>query len=259
MNDKPKGILFDMINCSGCRRCIAACMEGHGFEGDPDEVDDLSATAYTSMVVEDDYPLRNMCRHCLSPSCVSVCPVGALIKQDLGPVTWDADRCLGCRYCMVACPFNVPRYEWHSRTPKVQKCDMCFARIAEGKLPLCAEACPNEATVFGDRDELLALARERIRENPDEYHDHIYGATEIGGTSVMFLTPAPVERLGYHERLGTTPLPQRTMTVLKHVPGVLVCGGTAIMALWWITKRRNEVAAVEHGLQPRFGGGNGTT
>jgi formate dehydrogenase iron-sulfur subunit len=245
MSEKPRGLLFDMVRCAGCRGCVAACKEVHGFPGKAKETTELSATAYTAMRDVGESHVRDMCRHCVKPSCASVCPVAALQKTELGPVVYDASKCIGCRYCMVACPFNVPRYEWDKPVPAVRKCDMCIDRMKEGKLPACAEACRYEATVAGTREELLTLAHERIKESPDEYFDHVYGETELGGTSVLFLAPKPTPELGFRDTLGTAPLPDLTWSVLSKLPGVVTCGGAALMALWWITKRRDEVMAIE--------------
>ena len=242
---KPKGMLFDMVRCAGCRKCVQACLDCHGFQHDADDVQELSATAFTSMVEKEDGAVRNMCRHCIDPACASVCPVGALIKTDEGPVVYDEDKCIGCRYCMVACPFSIPRYEWDERVPAVQKCDMCIDRIREGGVPACAEACDYEATLFGTREELLCEARTRIADDPDEYHDHVYGEVEIGGTSVLFLAPNPGEDFGYKPILGTAPLPSLTMQQLNRVPPIVVGGSAALMAIWWITSRRDEVRAAE--------------
>ncbi|MHC4222720.1 MAG: 4Fe-4S dicluster domain-containing protein [Planctomycetota bacterium] len=253
MSKKARAILFDMNECIGCRKCIEACMERQGFEGDPEKVTELSATAYTAMYEYEEYPVRTMCRHCLNPSCVSVCPCGALQKNKLGPVTWDGKKCMGCRYCMVACPFNIPRYEWDKPVPAVRKCDMCADLLEAGKPTACSEACPASATITGDRDELVAEAHKRIRENPDDYYDHVYGEAEVGGTSVLFLAPFPIESLGFKESLGADPLPDLTWQVLSKIPGIVVTGGASLLAIWWITKRRNEVALVEGRLQQRKG------
>jgi len=245
MSVEPRALLFDMVECAGCRNCVKACKEIHGFPGDPEEATTLSATCYTTMVIEDDYPIRNMCRHCVSPSCASVCPVGALRKTDEGPVVYDASRCIGCRYCMMACPFNIPRYEWNKPVPAVRKCDMCIDRQREGKLPACAEACPHKATIFGTRKELLAEAWRRINKSPRDYYPHVYGEHELGGTSVLFLAPHEVATLGYKASLGDKPLPELTWQVLSKLPGIGVVSAAALMGIWWITRRRDEVAMAE--------------
>jgi formate dehydrogenase iron-sulfur subunit len=246
---KQKALLFDMTRCSGCRSCMEACMAKQGFEGDPKEVEDLSATAYTVVhkkeYDDETWSYRNMCRHCVEPSCVSVCPVAALQKTEEGPVVYDATKCMGCRYCMTACPFNIPRYEWDNPVPAVQKCNMCYDRVLEGKIPACAEACPNEATVFGDRDELLKDAWSRIEEDPDYYHPHVYGEEEVGGTSVLFLAPCPMEELGFDPALGTQPMPEHTWRVLEKIPGIALGAAATMLAFWWITQRRDEVAVHE--------------
>ncbi len=188
--------------------------------------------------------VRSLCLHCLDPSCTSVCPVGALRRTPEGPVLYDAARCLGCRYCMLACPFGVPRYEWHSATPAVRKCDLCAARRARGQAPACVEICPAEATQWGQRDELLAEARRRIAADPQGYVPRIYGEREVGGTSVLFLSPVPFETLGLRT-LGERPLPELTWVALEKVPGVVTIGGALLSAVWWITHRREEVAQAE--------------
>ena len=244
----PQGLLIDAVRCTGCRKCMKACMDLHGFPGNPEDVKALSATAYTVVTERaDGTNLRSLCRHCAKPSCASVCPVAALRKTDLGPVTYDYSRCIGCRYCMVACPFSIPRYEWHSAVPSVRKCDLCVDRLREGKVQACAEACPYEATVAGTREALLVEARKRIAESPDEYHHHVYGETEVGGTSVLFLTPRPIDDL-FRDALGNEPLPVLTGRVLEKLPGIALGGAAALLAFWWITRRRDEVARweVEH-------------
>jgi formate dehydrogenase iron-sulfur subunit len=242
---EARGLLIDVVRCAGCRECVKACMSGHGFEGDPKTVTKLSATAYTSLVEhENGANVRDLCRHCVTPSCASVCPVAALRKTDLGPVTYEESRCIGCRYCMVACPFSIPRYEWDSPVPAVRKCDLCADRLKEGKPNRCAEACTFEATVAGSRKELLEEARRRIADMPDEYEDHVYGETEAGGTSVLYLVPKDMKGL-FPKDIGTEPLPALTWQILKKIPAIAVCGGASMLAFWWITRRRDEVAALE--------------
>lgn len=243
MNPEPMGLLFDAVRCIGCRNCVGACLERQGVDGDPEQVTELSATAFTAMFERDGWPMRDMCRHCLEPSCVSVCPVGALVKQPAGPVTYVADKCMGCRYCMVACPFNVPRYEWHDPVPRVRKCDLCADRQAEGKPTACSAVCPTGATLSGTRAELLAEARARLEAEPDAYAPHVFGESEVGGTSVLMLMPPGVQAPGFTAGLSGSPLPELTYRVLKHVPVVAVGGCVGLAAFAWIVRRRNEAFA----------------
>ncbi len=243
---KPQALLVDITRCVGCRACIGACMEAHGLQGDPDKVDRLSDQALTNLVDHgNDRYVRELCRHCVSPSCASVCPVAALEKTPAGPVVYDASRCMGCRYCMQACPFNIPKYEWHSANPRVVKCDLCAPRLAAGKPTACAEACPAEATVFGTREELLAEAHRRLAATPEAYYQKIYGEDELGGTSVMFLSPVPFEQLGFPANLSHAPLPELTGAALEKIPGIVTIGGALLFGIWWITQRREEVARAE--------------
>ena len=250
MSDKEqRALLHDMTICSGCGDCVAACNEAHGIEieGEPDAVDTLSATALTALIpIDDDNTARHLCRHCLTPACASVCPVTALTKTPEGPILYEAEKCMGCRYCMLACPFNVPTYEWDKRVPSIRKCDMCADRFKEGKTNACVELCPQEATIAGTREELLAEAHRRIEESPEDYYDHVYGEHEVGGTSVLFLTPFPVPQLGYKAALGSDPLPARTWTVLSKIPNIALFAGATMGALWWLTGRRDEVRVHEH-------------
>jgi formate dehydrogenase iron-sulfur subunit len=164
------GMLFDVTRCKGCERCVDACVEANGLDAvaaardRATTRDGLSANRLLSvMPVGDGRFARIGCMHCVEPSCVSACLVGGIRKTPEGPVVYDPDKCIGCRYCMLACPFHVPRYEWQETMPFVKKCSMCFDRLRDGGKPACVEACPNEALEFGERDALLAEAHERIR------------------------------------------------------------------------------------------------
>jgi formate dehydrogenase iron-sulfur subunit len=238
--EKQKGLLIDVTQCIGCGACASACKEANGLP--PEEEQELSATAYTVVKEKDGLYYRRLCMHCEEPSCKSVCPVGAFEKTPEGAVIYHANRCIGCRYCMQACPFNVPTYEWKKRAPKVQKCIMCYHRLKEGKPTACSEACPTGATMFGDRDELLIEARKRIQENPGQYVDHIYGEKEAGGTSVLFLSSVPMGEFGFPTNLPDYPLPQLTWQALSKVPSVAIFGGAFLYGVWWIIDRRMELA-----------------
>jgi len=242
-----KGLLIDTTKCIGCNACREACREKNGQPATADDpyADDLSAGAYTVVKKSGDVFYRRLCMHCADPTCASVCPVGALRKTAAGPVTYDESRCIGCRYCLLACPFGVPRYEWNARWPKVTKCNLCADRLAAGKQPACAEACPTGATLFGDRDELIAEARRRIAENPGAYVNRVYGLEEVGGTSVLFLSTVPFEQLGMRTDLLREPLPLLTYRVLSKIPHFVGLGGVLLGGIWWITHRREEVARAE--------------
>ncbi len=239
-------LLLDTTRCIGCGACSAACKEQNGL---PLEIEDRS-TAYTWTNVEKraGQNVRRMCMHCLSPTCVSVCPVGAMQKSPTGPVVYDSKKCIGCRYCIQACPFDVPKYQWDKAIPVVAKCIMCAPRLAKGKPTACASVCPTGATLFGKRDELISVARSRIAGSPGKYVDHIYGLDEAGGTSVLMLSSVPFGKLGLREGLPKRPLGDLTWQVLSHVPDIVTMGGALLYGIYWITKRREHVQRIEgHG------------
>ncbi|MGE5232582.1 MAG: 4Fe-4S dicluster domain-containing protein [Acidobacteriota bacterium] len=241
---RPMALLIDITRCVGCKECVRACLEEHGLPGDYEKITGLSSKSHTALTARGELYVRELCRHCLEPSCASVCPVGAFEKTAAGPVVYDANRCMGCRYCMQACPFNVPKYQWDKAAPAVTKCDFCAPRLAAGKPTACAEACPAEATVFGAREDLLAEAHRRIAAEPKKYYPQVYGEKEVGGTSVLFLSPVPFEELGFRTDLKMTP-PHLTAEALAKIPHVVSVGGALLFGIWWITNRREEVARVE--------------
>jgi len=246
----PKAILYDSTLCIGCRACEGACAQRWGFPYN-DKIaaeEKISAHKLTAVETHGDRFCRRLCMNCVQPTCVSVCPVGALEKTQLGPVTYDATKCMGCRYCMQACPFQVPSYEWNQRLPKMRKCDMCYDRQSRGEVTACSEVCPVGATITGDRDALVAEARQRIAAKPDAYYGKIYGLKEVGGTSVLYLSAVPFEQIGLRIAVPQEPLPETTWRVLELLPDVVSTGAVLLGGIWWVTNRRTEVARKEgHG------------
>ncbi|MEA2063912.1 MAG: 4Fe-4S dicluster domain-containing protein [Gemmatimonadota bacterium] len=240
------GLLIDFTECIGCQECEVACQQQNKLPPDPLETD-LSYRNYTVVLQHEasGQHHRKLCMHCITPSCVSACPVGALTKTARGPVLYDAGKCMGCRYCMVACPFGVPRYEWDSPAPVVAKCTFCNDRVAGGGQTACSWVCPTGATRMGTRKALLETARDRIRRKPGRYVNHIYGETEVGGTSVLMLSGVPFKELGFPTGLGTEPLPELTLQVLRKIPPVVIIGGLLLGGVSWIINRRIELEALK--------------
>ena len=227
--DDPVGVLVDTTRCIGCRSCEFACAEANGYpEPDPDvepTSDRWMSPAQWTVVQGYDVDSREVsvkrqCMHCLQPACASACLTKAMHKTPDGPVNWDPGKCMGCRYCMVSCPFDVPTFEYHSANPRIGKCQLCAARVAAGQVPACVAACPQEALTFGRRGNLLEEARHRIYTQPDKYVHHIYGEHEVGGTSWLYLSAVPFDRIGFRT-VGTEPVPVAAKEFLYAVPLVL--------------------------------------
>jgi formate dehydrogenase iron-sulfur subunit len=224
-------------------KCVGACAQEHGFPNAKNARfsggEELSATRLTALAkAGPDRYVRQHCVHCIEPACESACPVGALHRTADGPVVYDADKCIGCRYCMLACPFEVPRYEWDRLLPFVQKCDMCFER-PEG--PACVEACPHDATVFGERQALLDEAHRRIEAAPDKYVQHVWGEHEMGGTAVLFVSDVPLDSF-WPSELGQVSVPDLTLPLAAKTP-ILYGGILATLAgLSWVIHRRQRLA-----------------
>jgi Fe-S-cluster-containing dehydrogenase component len=218
------GLLVDAVRCVGCRACVVKCRESNGLSPDVGKIDGVAYDTpidmnHTTLTVirrfeaegKDGY-VKAQCMHCIDPACVSVCMIGALHKGEKGVVEYDAAHCIGCRYCQLACPFNVPKYEWAKAFPRIRKCELCRHRWKEGKGAACAEVCPREAVVFGRRTELLAEAKRRLAERPDAYQPKIYGEHDGGGTNVLYLSPVSFQALGL-PALGDEPVPELSETI----------------------------------------------
>jgi len=256
------GILFDSMLCIGCRKCEAGCNKVNELPPPDQPFDDLTVlskkrrtdTKTFTVVNRYDHPQgtppplfrKIQCNHCLEPACASACFVKAFTKTKQGSVVYDASVCVGCRYCMIACPFEIPTYEYDKAlAPRIRKCTMCHPRVIEGKLPGCVEICPNEALSFGKRKDLIKIARERIRKYPDRYEDHIYGEHEMGGTSWLYLSGVPFKALEMREDLGVTPAPELTAGALSVVPMVAGLWPVLLTGLYAVSKRKEKIAKLE--------------
>ena len=239
-------ILTDVTKCIGCLECVAGCKEANGLPLDQprhwQKNDGLSARNWTSILRrEDNHYVRKQCRHCLEPACASACPVGALHQTDEGVVVYDGDKCLGCRYCMMACPYGIPRYDWDEPVPYVRKCILCYDRLKRGEQPGCTSACPTEATIFGERDKLIAEGHRRIAENPDKYLNRVWGEHEFGGTSVLYVSDIDLGFLSYAGHPENKALPETTALAMKAVPFAFVGMGGVMYGINWIIKRRMQL------------------
>jgi formate dehydrogenase beta subunit len=263
----PYGCLVDLTRCIGCRKCEQACQTVNGLPEPAQSFDDLTILDrkrrpdeksftvvnryYSGKIDERDQLIptfvKLQCMHCQDPACASACIVGALSKKENGAVHYDVGKCIGCRYCMVACPFEIPAYEYHDPiTPRVMKCTFCYERVAvENKLPGCAEICPVEAITFGRRSTLIGLARDRIEKNPGRYIDHVYGENEVGGTSWMYVSGVPFEKLGF-TALPEKPMPQLAETIqhslFSYLWSPIVLFGM-LSGIMWGFKDKGERAA----------------
>jgi formate dehydrogenase iron-sulfur subunit len=243
--DEGYGVLIDTTRCVGCKQCQFACKQANNLPTDDHpvalspttltivELRNISAEAQKPIIK----PVKKQCMHCLNAACISVCPVGALYRTEKGCVAYDADKCIGCRYCMTACPFGVPKYDWNSPNLKISKCVAGCMEDGKRDQPACVQACPNQALHYGQREELLAVAKGRIRENPDKYVDHIYGEKEIGGTSRIYLSGTPFEQLGFRTDLPNVKLPELTWNAQSKIPYVIVGAASVLSGVGWWTHR----------------------
>jgi Fe-S-cluster-containing dehydrogenase component len=246
------GVLVDTTRCIGCRSCEVACSEVHdNFVPDIKEDNALEKIRNTSekqwTVVnrfetdKGEVFVKKQCMHCWQPACTAACLTNAMNKTKEGPVTWNGDKCMGCRYCMVSCPFDIPKFEYFEWNPKIQKCNMCYERLQEGKKPACVEACPTDTLMFGMKRELLEIARHRVYNYPNKYERKIYGEYEVGGTGWFYLSSVPFEQIGFRTDLGTTPYPEYTKEFLFSVPLVLFAVPAFLLGLNLLTDRKKEL------------------
>lgn len=258
LSTERMGVLVDTTVCIGCRKCEWACKTAHDLPaGNINDYDDRSVFEkrrrpdHTALTVVNEYEnpksrfiptnVKVQCMHCDHPACVSACIVGAFSKKENGAVVWDTGKCIGCRYCMVACPFQVPAFDFEEAlSPDIYKCDFCVDRTAEGKLPACVDICPAEALTYGKRSELIRVAKQKIENYPDRYVNHIYGEHEVGGTSWMYLSGQEHAKLEF-PKLGENPAPGVSETI-QHGIFAYFIPPAALYALlggvMWLTKNK---------------------
>lgn len=255
-----KGVLVDTTVCIGCRNCEWACKTAHNIPTTelqsysnrsvfkkmrrPDE-NALTIVNEYGNEKNSQFPVdvKVQCMHCDHPACVSACIVGAMTKHPNGAVTWDTDKCIGCRYCMVACPFQIPSFQYDKAlNPEIRKCDFCIDRTKEGKLPACVEICPVGAITYGKRSELIEIARQKINTYSDRYINHIYGEKEVGGTSWMYLAGQDFSTLKF-PKLGDKPAPGVSESIQHGIFAYFVPPASlyALLAgIMWITNKRSQ-------------------
>ena len=250
-----KAVLYDANKCIGCRACQIACKQwnelpsvittNRGTYENPPHLDAYTFTKIRFKEIENDGKFhfvftKVQCFHCEHPACATACPVGALQKTDNGPVIYDDNKCIGCRYCQVACPFGIPNFQWDSPQPWIRKCTFCADRQGGGLQPACVTTCPTGALEYGEREDLIAEAKQRIAEHPDDYVDHIYGENEVGGTSWLYLSPVPFEKIGFPV-LGSKPVTINAERAMSLVPPVLLGVAATMTAVYLITQRSQKL------------------
>jgi formate dehydrogenase iron-sulfur subunit len=246
--DDSASMLYDSSLCVGCRACQTACKRRSDLPHETDSQNlyemarELSADTWTLIQLyqgeEGESFVKHQCMHCISPACVSVCPVAALEKTESGPVVYHAERCIGCRYCMAACPFGIPKSQWEEPLPLIQKCDFCADLQAEGKHPACGEACPTGALIYGTRKEMLGTAKARLQED-SSFVQKVYGETEAAGTSMLYISKVGFDKLGFPD-VPDTDFPTITWPYMVAVPGVIGVMVTLSTAIYLFTHRKKN-------------------
>jgi len=253
------GILVDTTRCIGCRRCERACAEVNNLPI-PGISEKANETIYKKVRKTTDtaYTVTNLyetekgkffvpkrCMHCNLPGCRSACLVYAMKKRETGHVTWDLN-CMGCRLCMISCPYDIPKFEYNQSIPKIQKCNLCYGRFQKGLVPGCVEVCPTEALMFGTRRGLLDEAKKRIAQNPNRYVNHVYGEYEVGGTSHLYLSAVPFEQLGFRTDLGIKPYPEYSLVYLYAIPFIATLTPLFMLGISYAVRSRKEKHEEKH-------------
>jgi len=263
------GVLTDLTRCIGCRSCEAACNKEQNLPDPAKPFNDMSVYDETFHGGQQRRPDENaftvvnrytpegsskpvyrkvQCNHCQEPACLSSCFVNAYTKTPEGAVIYNSKVCVGCRNCMIACPFNVPGYSYSSAfDPVVRKCIMCYdTRLKNGLPPACVGICPQEALTFGKRKDLIKIAHERIKTHPGRYVDHVYGEKELGGTSWMYLSSVPFDQVNFDTTVSNEPIINNVKDFLGTVPMVLAIW-PALFTGFHLLANKNKGGHGEHG------------
>ncbi len=262
-NINTYGILVDVTKCTGCEKCVHACIKANGLnpgKADYDRAvskDGLSDNRFLSIVeLKENRFARKSCMHCIEPSCVSACLVGGLTKTKEGAVVYDADKCIGCRYCMLSCPYGIPRYEWSKPVPFIKKCTMCYERLQKGSQPACVQACPYGAITFGNRNDLLRKAKSIVNNNSN-YMNHVWGEKEFGGSSVMYISDTDLSKIGFKGGIEES-IPDMTVPLMEKTPVIGGSVAASLIGLTWLFNRKKKIAEEKNtGRQNDEGGSDG--
>ena len=259
MPPEAVGMLYDATRCIGCKTCVVACTQANGLSPDnrldplhqaPADLNSRTKTIiklYKPTAAGHDFSyMKQQCMHCVDPACVSACMFGGLKKDaKTGVVTWNGKYCVGCRYCEIACPYNVPKFRWEGFNPEIVKCEFCKDRLAQGQEPACTAVCPKKAVVFGKREELLLEAKNRIKVSPGKYYeDRVFGEKEGGGTQVLYLSHVPFDEIGL-PKLSEESIPHKYLKWQKRLYSYLILPAGLYAALVG-TIRKNWADHEEH-------------
>jgi Fe-S-cluster-containing dehydrogenase component len=260
------GMLYDATRCIGCRACVTACKIANDLPGNlydpPKDLGGDTKNIIKKYEVDGEVQsyMKAQCMHCIDPGCVGACMIGAFAKREYGIVTWDGTRCIGCRYCQVACPYTIPKFQWDTPNPKIVKCELCLhiihdpetGELREGAMPGCCQACPKEAVIFGTYDDLMADAKGRIAKHPERYWGpdgtpKIFGEKDGGGTQVIYLASVDFEKLGLPPlgEEGSAALARNIQHGLYQgfiAPSVLLVGLAAVV---WRNRRTSDAEGGE--------------
>ena len=238
MAEKVK--LIDVAKCTGCRGCQLACKQWNGLParqttaaGTYQNPPDLQPNTWTLIRFQEVAAKEGVkwlfrkdgCMHCTNAACVKVCPSGALYHSELGTVGIINERCIGCKECVAACPFVIPRYD--SVTDRVYKCDLCLSRIRADLPPGCVKACPTGALTFGDKPDMVKKAYARVKELGGDAS--VYGDRFVDGTHVIYVLQ---EKPGVYDVLPVKPHVPLSVVAWKDLlkPLSLVAAGGVLAA-----------------------------